>query len=225
MMIRILYILIIMSFSSCSLNAQDESLFTDYSTVQPSFHHKRDFSIFLSTAYLSANHPYNSTLSGGLKMRMFLGERFSFDSGFLIGKDHAEWGWGLLGIPIWMLGAGFIYDDEGYFNTGLIEILLVGAVMLLSAEHVAYHIPVHDQLEISPYVSLLRMKEFSDVANADITDGYVGATCFALGIEANTYFKKFVVSPYIDYNIAYSGDFRGLNFGINLGYYIPSKRR
>ncbi len=222
---KILYILVIISINSFSLHAQDESLFTDFSIEQASFHHRRDFSIFLSTAYLSANHPYNSTMSGGIKMRMFLGDRLSFDSGFLIGKDHSQWGWGTLGLPVWMLGSEFFTDDEGEFGSGLFELLFMGAVMLLSAEHIAYHIPVQNQLEISPYVSLLRMKQFSDVISEDNPDGYDGATCFAIGIEANRYFKRFILSPYIDYNIAYSKNFRGLNFGINFGYYIPTKRR
>jgi hypothetical protein len=221
---KILCILIIVSVFPSSLFAQDD-IYTNASSEPAVLHSKRDFSIFLSTGYLSANNPFNPTLSGGLKMRMFLGERISFDSGFMIGQDHSQWGFGTLGLPVWMLGMGFFSDENDDIGSSFGKVLFLGIVMLLSSEHIAYHIPIQGNLEISPYVSFLRMKQFSNVESQEHPDGYVVATCFALGLELNTYFNKFIASPYVDYNIAYSGDFRGFNFGMNVGYYLPTKRR
>lgn len=204
--------------------AQDD-IFTASEYEPGIIHRKRDFSISLSTAYLAANTPYNSSLSGGLKMRMFLGERFSFDSGFLIGKEHSQWGLGTIGLPLWMLGMGIIYDEDDAISTEFQKTIIFGIVMLLSAEHMAYHIPVQENMELSPYVSFLRIKQFSNVETHEHPDEYDGGACFSVGLELNHYMKKFVVSPYLDYNIAYSGDFRGFNVGINMGYYFPSKRR
>lgn len=222
---KILYILLIVSLCPLSLCAQDDIFFANVPSEPATFHHRQDFSIFLSTAYLSANDPYNPSISGGIKMRMFLGERFSFDSGFLIGKHHSQWGWGLLGLPLWMFGMEFLMDEEGEFDSEIIKLLFLGTVMILSAEHIAVHVPLKQKLEISPYVSFLRMKQFSQAFSEEHPDGYDGATCFAIGLELNNYFNKFIVSPYVDFNIAYSGEFSGFNFGINLGYYLPTKRR
>ncbi len=221
---KILYLVLIVIGISSTVFAQDD-IFRSDSYGQNMLHRKRDFSIFLSTAYLSANNPYNPTLSGGLKMRMFVGERFSFDSGFMIGQDHSQWGIGTLGLPIWMLGMGILADEEDDIGAEFGKLLFFGVVMLLSAEHIAYHIPMQDRIEFSPYVSLLRMKQFTIVESPEHPDGYVGATCFALGAELNTYFNKFIVSPYVDYSIGYSGDFRGFAIGVNVGYYFPTKRR
>ena len=221
---KILYVLLIVSVFPSLLFAQDD-IFTNSPSEPAVIHRKHDFSIFLSTAYLSANNPYNPTLSGGIKMRMFLGERFSFVSGFMIGQDHSQWGFGTLGLPLWMLGMEILFDENDDIGSEFAKTIFFGIVMLLSAEHMAYHIPVYDNLEISPYVSFLRMKQFSNVESQEHPDGYVGATCLAFGAELNTYFNKFIVSPYVDYNIAYSGDFRGFNIGISVGYYLPTKRR
>ena len=167
-------IILVIFFSILAVHAQD-NFFEIVPEEQTGLHHKRDFSIFLSTAYLSANSPYNSTLSGGIKMRMFLGERFSFDSGFLIGKDHSQWGFGTVGLPLWMLGMGLFSDEDEDIESQLLRTLILGVVMLLSAEHIAYHIPVQNNLELSPYVSFLRMKQFSEVYSPEDPDGYTHA--------------------------------------------------
>ncbi|WP_163324487.1 hypothetical protein [Draconibacterium mangrovi] len=221
---KLLYIVLIVSVLPLFLSAQD-GIFSNTPSEPAMLHSKRDFSIFVSTGYLSANNPYNSSLSGGIKMRMFLGERFSFDSGFLIGEDHSQWGIGTIGLPLWMLGMGVLADEEDDIGTEFWTFVFFGLTMLLSSEHIAYHIPTHNNIEISPYVSFLRFKQFSNVVSPEHPDGYDGATCFALGMELNTYFNKFIVAPYVDYNIAYSGNFRGFNVGINLGYYLPTKRK
>ena len=44
------------------------------------------------------------------------------------------------------------------------------------------------------------------------------------GFEVNRYYKNFVLSPYIDYNISYDGDLYGFNVGIYVGYCFRSKR-
>ena len=92
--------------------------------------------------------------------------------------------------------------------------------MVLSAEHIAYHIPVKSILDISPYTSLLRYK--SSYRYCDYTNPkYAGEQfSFALGVEINRYFNKFQFSPYVEYNVGYADHISGFNAGVYCGYYF-----
>lgn len=217
-------VLLIIALHLCSLclfsQPQNES---DTIGLKNSFynHSRGDVSISLSGNMLM-NDPYESVFAGGFKMRMFVGKRVSFDADFLIGKDYIHFGPGIIGLPLWILGAelGFSSDDNDSFAGFLISI----ALMALSAEHIAYHIPLKNTTDISPFVSFLRFSEIDvDIPGTDMQD-YNNHTCFVAGVEVNKYFKRFVLSPYIEYNIAYDGNFHGFNYGVNFGYYIPRKR-
>ncbi|WP_163710731.1 hypothetical protein [Mangrovibacterium lignilyticum] len=214
--VRALLVAICLPVLLCGQSEFDTSNLFD----EPSGPPRKAFTLFLSAGHLGINDPYQSTYAGGIKIRMFLGERFSFDSGFLFGKDHGQFGIGTLGIPIWLLGMSFVVEDK----ETLTEFLLMGALMLMSAEHMAYHIPASSRMTISPYVSFLRFKQLSVYDESVNSDDFQSPVCFSVGLEINNYFKRFVVSPFVDYNIAYSGDARGVNFGINLGYHFPSRR-
>jgi hypothetical protein len=115
---------------------------------------------------------------------------------------------------------GFGTTEEDYTFT---EFIIMGVLMVLSVEHFAYHIPYKGYIDISPYVSLLRFRQFTNVANSENADGVEGSACFAVGLEVNKYFKKFILSPYADYSIGYSGPIRGFTCGINFGYYFSYK--
>ncbi len=183
---------------------------------RPSKHQMGDFTLMASTGYLSVNSPFSSTFAGGGKIRMFLGERFSFDSELLIGKDHTQLGLGLFGIPIWLLGMEIVDDDS--FDSFIVTLIL----MLACAEHVAYHIPINQRFELSPYVSALRIKTFTEPDPYELPDDY-STFYFGLGVELNTYFKQFIIAPFIDYNINYTGNIKGFNVGLSLGYNFTTK--
>jgi hypothetical protein len=184
-------------------------------------HSSRDVSISVSPNVL-LNNPNGTQFAGGMKLRMFVGKRFSFDSELMLGNGYGHFSPGLIGLPLWYFGSNlsFSSDEEDSFA----KFLIMGAMMILSAEHFAYHIPVENNTDISPYLSFLRFKQVSVTIDAEHPDGLESSTCFAIGLEINRYFKRFVLSPYIDYNIAYSGQNHGLNIGLYLGYSFPSMK-
>jgi hypothetical protein len=175
---------------------------------------------------VSPNVLFGSTdatiIAGGMKLRLFVGDRLSFDSDLVLGPDYVRFGPGLIGLPLWCIGisSGFNFSDENSIGS----VLFMGAIMLLSAEHFAYHIPIQNNTDISPYLSLLRFKQISGLLDPKYTDGINSSVYGAIGLEMNKYYKRFVFSPYIDYDVSYTGQGHGFNLGLNLGYYFPSDK-
>jgi hypothetical protein len=181
-------------------------------------HYKKDVSISLSPNILF-NTPDGRIIAGGMQIRMFVGRRFSFDSDLMIGRDFLQLGPGIFGLPALLLGYNWSFGTDEEDNT-FTEFLVMGIAVLLSAEHFSYHFPVTNNTEISPYVSLLRYRNFGNAKN-----GYgESSACFAVGCEVNKYFKRFILSPYMDYTIGYSSPINGFTTGINCGYYLPGRR-
>jgi hypothetical protein len=184
-------------------------------------HSKKDFSISASPGILF-NTPKGNIIAGGLKIRVFVGKRFSFDSDIMLGQNFMQLAPGIIGIPAILFGNELGFGSGEGDNT-FTEFIIIGMLMVLSVEHVAYHIPVKGYTDISPYVSLLRFRQFTNVANSENADGVEGSACFAVGLEVNKYFKNFILSPYADYSMGYSGTIRGFTCGINFGYYFSHK--
>jgi len=178
-------------------------------------HSSGDASVSISPNILF-NTPNGTQLAGGLKLRMYMGKRFSFDSDLVLGHDYAHFGMGLIGLPIWYI---FIsHGLEASENQTITNIVLVGLLMLASAEHTAYHIPLKNNADLSPYISVLRLKKSY---NPDYDPDKAG---FAFGFEVNKYFKRFILSPYAEYNIEYSNHRQGFYTGVYCGYYFPIKK-
>ena len=185
------------------------------------FHSKKDISISLSPNILF-NTPGGRIIAGGMQIRMFVGKRFSFDSDLMIGRDFLQLGPGIFGLPALLLGYNWSFGTDEEDNT-FTEFLILGIAVLLSAEHFSYHFPASNNTEISPYVSFLRFRNFGNAENSE--NGYgESSACFAVGFEVNKYFKRFILSPYMDYTIGYSSPINGFTTGINCGYYLPSRR-
>ena len=178
-------------------------------------HSRSDFSISASSGFL-VNSPIGNVIAGGLKIRVFVSKRFSFDSEIMFGRHFLQLAPGIIGIPAVLfggtLGSGTEEDGQSFS-----EFLIIGAFIILSVEHFAYHIPVNKFVDISPYVSLLRFRQFENAAISENADGVESSACFAVGLELNKYLKKFILSPYVDYGVAYSGAIRGFTYGINFG--------
>jgi hypothetical protein len=179
-------------------------------------HSFKDISISLSPNVLF-NTPNGTQIAGGLKMRMFLGKRFSVDSELILGNDYTLAGPGLIGIPAWLLGFSFGDEEGGTFS----DLFVAGLLILVTAEHTAYHIPLNNSMELSPYISLLRLKQTYKYGYYDHPDVTEDQACFGFGLEANKYFNKFVLSPYVEFNMGYTDHRPGINTGIYFGYYFP----
>lgn len=215
-----LLITAVMFLFASSLSSQTNNE-TDLLPLQNELHSKGDVSVSLSGNIIT-NNPFESQFAGGVKMRMFVGKRVSFDADLVIGKDYVHFGPGIIGLPLWILGTelGFSSDEDDSFAWFLFKL----TAMALSAEHIAYHFPLQSKTDISPFISVLRFKQLTiDNLNAAPEDNYAHAS-FVAGVELDQYFKRFVLSPYAEYNIAYDGYMKGFNFGVNFGYYIPEKQ-
>jgi hypothetical protein len=173
--------------------------------------------------------PNGVQLAGGIKVQIFLGKRFSLDADLVFGRDYAHFGPGLIGIPIAILafsptlgGEGLSFDDAG---ESLTEFLFSVAAIALSFEHLSYHIPLKNNLDIAPYVSLLRYK-YSYEYGKYSEPGFIGEQlCFASGVQINKYFGRFVLAPYAEYNIGYRDQISGISVGCYCGIYFPSKQK
>jgi hypothetical protein len=206
---------------SISISAQTMND-SDNQNLNRIVHSKKDVVVSLS-GNMVFNNPYSSVFAGGLKTKMFLGNRFSLDADLVFGKDYVHFGPGIIGIPLWLFcnEISFSSEEKGSFGLFLFSITM----MALSAEHIAYHIPVKDNIEISPFISMLRFKQLY-IKNIQTSSADNAAhASFASGLELNRYYKRFIISPYLEYNIAYDGYFRGFNMGINVGYYFRNNSK
>lgn len=197
------------------------SQFEYYKPEITKFQHQTGDIIVSATPNLLLKTPNGIQIAGGLKFQIFISKRFSLDADLVLGRDYFHSGPGLIAIPYWLLkSTGIEFENyEGY----LAGFLFIAAATVLSLEHISYHIPVKSNLDISPYVSLLRYKYaygHDNHSNPDVTGEQLSLT---LGLEINKYFGRFVLSPYTEYNIGYKDHIPGFNIGIYCGIYFPTK--
>ena len=78
------------------------------------------------------------------------------------------------------VSGGNVEDDGG--SVPFSDFLFIAAGLILSAEHISYHIPVKGSTDISPYLSLLRYKsayEYGKYSNTNMTNEQLS---FAAGL-------------------------------------------
>lgn len=158
------------------------------------------------------------TLAGGLKFQIFLSDRISLDADLVAGLRYLHGGPGVIALPYWLFSfkeEGVVFDGEGSFTMFLIMI----AAGAMSFEHISYHIPIKNDLEVSPYISLLRFKQYTS-ADGIYDDG--GQLSFATGVQMDKYFGRFFISPYLEYNVGYRDGIGGINSGVGFGISFPA---
>jgi hypothetical protein len=202
----------------------------DFPVAGESFHAFGDAGISVSPTFIISNM-HDPVLAKGLRMRLFIGERFSFDTGLMLGKDYLHVSPGMIGVPVWFFGAGMFLNagNESNFSIGedeksLAALIAAGALMFLTVEHFTYHIPILANADFSPYVSLLRIKFIEGKETPENPKGIITPLSFAAGLEFNYYIRRFIISPYVEFDMAWSGRFGGLNTGIYFGLYLPDHR-
>jgi hypothetical protein len=204
------------------------SQFEYYKSDSTRTHHMSgDFSISASPNILF-NTPNGTQAAGGFKMQLFISKRFSLDADLVFGKDYIHAGPGILGIPIMLLAGHSLMGNEGItFGDGgesLTTFLFYIGAIVLSFEHISYHIPLKNETDISPYVSFLRYKSAYKTGNYSDPDYYGEQLSFASGIQINKYFGKFVLSPYAEFMVGYKDKLPGYNIGVYCGFHFPAKR-
>jgi len=182
--------------------------------------HGKGQSMLLASPTVLLNTPKGVQVAGGIKYQLFISERFSMDADFVIGKDYWHLGPGLLGLPLGLL---FLSESSEINSDTWLTFLFGVAAVALSFEHISYHIPVNSNLDISPYVSLMRYK--SSHANYNRSDTtFVGEQLsFATGMQINKYNGRYVFSPYVEYNLGYKDLASRFNVGVYFGLYFARK--
>jgi hypothetical protein len=204
------------------------SCFTGYSQfeyykpeVTGDQHQTGDIILSASPMNILCNTPNGVQLAGGLKFQLFLSKRFSVDADLVFGRDYLHTGPGIIGLPLGLftIGTGSEINSDSFT-----EFFFYLAAIALSFEHFSYHIPVKTNLEISPYVSLLRYKyayEHGNYSDPDIKGEQLSS---ALGLQINKYFGRFILSPYAEWSMGYGDHISGYNIGVYCGIYFPVKK-
>ena len=179
--------------------------------------------VFSISPNILCNTPNVVQLAGGLKFQMFLSKRISLDADLVFGRDYIHTGPGMIGLPLALIAFGSV-NNFGESDLTLTDFLICAALIGLSFEHISYHVPVKSDLDISPYLSLLRYKyayEYGNYSNQNVKGEQFS---FALGLQLNKYFGRFLVSPYAECNIGYIDHLQGYNIGVYCGIYFPVKK-
>lgn len=215
-MIRKLLLTTMFFYSFCLANYSQIELHVPPSPENQ--HTKGEKRISISGNFLYKT-PDRAQITGGIKFQVFVSKRFSVDADLVAGNNYLHSGPGLIGIPLAIIFGKSNKDNVPFNATTLFWV----GVMILSLEHVSYHLPVGNSMDISPYLSVLRYKY--DYTNGKYSgQGFVSEQMsFAAGLQINKYFGKFFVSPYWEYNIGYEDHIPGYNFGIYCGLKLPVK--
>jgi hypothetical protein len=210
-LIKILVISILLIAGSLVINAQEDKI----------INHTAGQAILSVSPDLLLNTPNGTQLAGGIKFQLFLGKRLSIDADLVIGKDYYHFGPGVIGVPLALFALG---TDEEFSFDNFSDFLISLAVIALSFEHLSYHIPVRTDLDISPYISVLRYKSSSKHTDLSDPDFISDQLSFATGVQVYKYFGRFVLSPYGEYNLGYKDLASRFNLGVYLGYYFSGQK-
>jgi hypothetical protein len=179
-------------------------------------HIKGDKTISLSSNFIDMATP-GLKMAGGLKFQIFLSERISIDADLAVGKNYFHGGPGIIALPFWLISStesGFVIED----TDGITMMLVVLAASMLSFEHISYHLPLKNNWELSPYISLLRYRQYTPI---DQTSNDTDQLTFATGIQMDKYYGRLFISPYFEFNVGYSDGRPGINTGIGIGISFP----
>jgi len=176
-------------------------------------HQEGDFYIGTGFLHYNSSPNYSSGKAFLLNGRVFVSKRFSFDGDIVFGREYMHMGVGVIGLAFAF--AGNILGDS-VSDWGLPAILL-----LLAAEHFAYHIPVSKNFEIAPHVGVLRYIKTKNYATPEHETLRMNG--FVAGVEFNCYLDRFLLSPFAEYSHSYENRFQSFQLGLYLGYNWFSK--
>lgn len=217
------FLLFFTTFLICSNVFSQEHTGNDMSKPEYPAHSQGTVTLCLTPGVLM-NTPNGTQFAGGIKARFFFAKRFSFDTDLVFSHDYFRVSPGLVGFPLLIMTSfGDLlqvfereYDNEWDPDSFPVFLIITGLV-ILSAEHVTYHLPIMKSLEISPYLSLLRYRWAYEHGNHADPERFNEQLCYAIGIEINKYFGRFLVAPYFEYNAGYKDHIPGYLAGIHCG--------
>jgi len=172
---------------------------------------------------LLLDSPGKPRAGGGINFQFFIFRYLSLESDLVIARNYFHLGPGTIALPIWMLMLHLpgLWDFPFSFNQNSLELMLfILLFTVISAEHMAFHIPLKSNVTLSPYISLLRFRY--PVMDNDLNDIKHNLN-FAAGLKINRYYGRFIISPYLEYSFGYINHVHGINTGVYMGIYLPNK--
>ncbi len=167
------------------------------------------------------SHPdANPRAAIGMNASVFMGRYVSLNANFAVGRGYFQGGVALLGIPFILLGS--THPGILFFGS-LEEFLLSLALIALTFENINFHIPLGQDIELSPYFSLFRIKYIREGYGANGYDTHVN---LVLGSSLNIFTtERFFVAPFVETTRDWGpGGLWGLNAGVHLGFYFYGRR-
>jgi hypothetical protein len=113
------------------------------------------------------------------------------------------------------LGSGDGIEFESFS-----EVAIFLALAALSFEHIAGHIPVSNSFELSPYLSLLKYRSAYEYGVYNETNRVNEQFAATIGLELNKYFRRFLLSPYVETSMGYKDQKFQLNTGVSFGIFF-----
>ncbi|MFC2098305.1 hypothetical protein ACFLTA_06505 [Bacteroidota bacterium] len=210
--LRLIFSILVVLSGFGQIMAQDDFV----AQPTPVMHEVRDWTLSISPNYVNHPNAYPRVV-GGLNSMVFLGKYFSLNANVAAGQGYFHFGTGIIGVPaIIFAGADMMFDNTDF------EAMLIWAIMLgLAFENFNIHIPLGSHLEISPYISLLRIKYIEEGYGAK---GYDWNFNIVGGIRLNIFVTdRFFIAPYMETTRDWghkSGGIWGVNGGLNAGFYF-----
>ncbi|KPK85883.1 MAG: hypothetical protein AMS27_06405 [Bacteroides sp. SM23_62_1] len=173
----------------------------------------RDFILGLAPNYVYREDAF-PRITGSLNMQYFIARNVSINGNISLGQDYAHFGPGILGVP-WMALGTF----QTWFSSD--DFLMLFLIMAGSFENTSFHFPVGNNLDLSPYFSLLRFQYLYEPPVSRFNDFSGG---LALGSKLNIILSDhWIIAPYIEYTRTYISGHDGIQGGFYAGYYFKSK--
>ncbi len=177
----------------------------------------KDFALELSGGYIEPDD-FEPEPIGGITLNYFLGKRVSVISRFSMGVNHLHFSPSLLTAPLliytesWKGGAIF-YSNDIFYTAFLFATAL---------ENIGFHFNVQQNVELSPYISLLSFRGFRDDNSISLWRSLRASG--AVGVKMNIFLRtRFYLSPYAEAFLQYNQDGTwGTNLGVHLGYTFPN---
>ena len=176
---------------------------------------KKDWSLAITYDHIDfESFPIYNTV--GLKGEYMLGKRIGAEFGVTAGKDNLHFGIGTVLAPFFLL----LKETEEEKSLGELALMLAGIVSML--EHTNYHVSITPDIEIIPFLSLMRFRYMYE------RDGYYNTSEF---LSWSVGSKVSILPPgnwFLNGTIErsqlyYSGRPIGLQIGFNVGYIFKYK--
>ncbi len=177
-----------------------------------------DASIGFSPIFLG-NTANGSQFGGSVNMQIYLAKWFSLDADLAFSKNYVHLGPGTIALPVWMVmmltGPG---DGVDLNRESISMAFFVAAITIMSLEHFSIHIPTGPKSDLSPYMSLLRFRSSYPLEVSLPGTRTYDQFCFATGVKLDNYLGRFLVSPFMEYNIGYKDHISGFIGGLTCSY-------